>query len=666
MLASISRLCAVPRGFGQRLASTTNNGLDLPGERYRSEHRESMSNPEEYWARIAENTVWTRKWDKVLDDSNSPFTKWFVGGRLNMCYNALDRHVEAGLGERRAVVWDSAITDSKSTLTYAQLRDQVSSLAAGLSDLGVGAGDRVVVYMPMIPEALVAMLAAARLGAVHCVVFGGFSPVELSRRIRHVRPKAIVTASCGIEPNRITEYLPIVEEALKGLDLPNKMPVIVRQRASHCVANLRPSEGHLDLEDVLRPGRRHDCVDVEANEPLYVLHTSGTTGEPKGIQHPTGGHAVVNKWTMGAIYGMSPGDVWWAASDIGWTVGHGYICYSPLLNCNTTVMYEGKPVGTPDAAQFFRVISEHGVKGMFVAPTALRAIKRQDPTAAEGKRHRIKSLEYLFVAGEHCDHETRLWAQEHFGVPVLDNWWQTETAHAITSTCVGLGNSLEPPKDVTGVPLPGFDVRILRDDGSEASRGELGRIVCKLPMAPGTMTTMFGADQRFRKNYFETFKGFYDTSDAGYIDEAGYVSVMARDDDVINVAGHRLSTAAMEEAVLSHEDIVDCAVVGVPDKLKGHTPLAIFIKKNGCAKSSEEISLELVSVVRGAIGPVAAFRNSVCVTALPRTRSGKTARKSIADMAAGRRVQIPPTIEDPTVYKEIEKALKPFAPTTDE
>ena len=458
---------------------------------YEAELARSLASPEDYWAEMAANTVWTRKWDRVIDDSSSPFTRWFPGGELSVCYNAVDRHVDEGHGEQAALIWDSPITGSKERISYGQLQERVAKLAGVLAAQGVARGDRVLIYMPMVPEAVIAMLATVRLGAAHSVVFGGFAAKELAVRIRHAQPKVIVSASCGLEPGRVVQYKPSVDQAIALAGGGVKSLVLQREQWP---GELLP--GDLLYQEEVEGALAHDCVPVEANEPLYILYTSGTTGQPKGVQHPVGGHAVVNKWTMDAVYGMKPGEAWWAASDLGWIVGHEYTCYSPLLARNTSVVYEGKPVGTPDSDQFFRVIEEHSVRGMFTAPTALRAIKRADPEGEGAARHDISGLRQLFVAGEHCDYDTRLWAERVFKAPVLDNWWQTETGHALTSTCVGLGHSLEPPKDVSGMAVPGWDLRVLREDQSQASPGEMGRIVAKLPMPPGTMSTLYGADQR--------------------------------------------------------------------------------------------------------------------------------------------------------------------------
>jgi len=619
-------------------------------EQHTTELKASLTDPETYWANVAENTVWEKKWDKVMDNSRPPFVKWFPGGRLSLCYNAVDRHIDEGHGDQTAIIWDSAITKKQSKLSYVELREEVSRLARLLINLGVTKGDRVIIYMPAVPEAIIAMLATIRIGAVHSVVFGGFAAKELATRIKHAEPKVIISASCGLEPNRIIQYKPNVDEAIRlsGHAVQN----IVFQR-EEWLADIHGSD--VVWQDTVPGCTGHDCVAVDAMDPLYILYTSGTTGQPKGVQHPTGGHSVVNKWTMQTIFGSNPGDIWWAASDLGWIVGHEYTCYSPLLNRNTTVLYEGKPVGTPDPGQFFRVIEEHGVQGLYTAPTAIRAIKREDQPGTWATKYNLNTLRSIFVAGEHCDYDTRLWAEKVFGVPVLDNWWQTETGHAIAATCLGLGHSSNPPKDVSGMAVPGWDMKILKEDGSESEPNELGRIVAKLPMPPGCMSTLFKADDRFVETYFSSYPGYYDTMDAGIKDEHGYIKVMARDDDVINVAGHRLSTSAIEEVILTHPGVADAAVVGVSDKLKGQLPLGLVIPRPGYA---EDLTKELVQKVRSDLGAVAAFRLVALVTGLPRTRSGKTARKTIADLANGKQVKIPPTIEDPTVYKGIKESLQ--------
>ena len=627
-------------------------------EKYQQELNRSLTSPEDYWGEISENTVWSRKWDKVLDNSNPPFVKWFVGGELSMCYNAVDRHVDEGHGAQTALVWDSPITGSKRLISFSELQSEVSRVAGQLSRMGVSKGDRVMVYMPMIPEAVISMLAIVRLGAVHSVVFGGFAAKEVAVRIKHCQPKVIISASCGLEPGRVVKYKPNVDEAIRLSG--GEVGSLVYQRSQY------PGEvGPRDTvwQEAVPGAPAHDCVPVTADHPLYILYTSGTTGQPKGVQHPTGGHVVVNKWTMDTIYGVTPGEAWWAASDLGWIVGHEYTCYSPLLARNTSIVYEGKPVGTPDPGQFFRVIEEHQVRGMFTAPTAIRAIEREDPSGEFAARYNLDCLRHLFVAGEHCDYKTRLWAEKHFRVPVLDNWWQTETGHALTSTCLGLGHSTDPPKDVSGMAVPGWDIKILRDDQTEAAPNELGRIVAKLPMPPGCMSTLYQADGRFVDTYFTSYPGYYDTMDAGVKDEHGYIQVLARDDDVINVAGHRLSTSAIEEVLLRHPQVIDAAVVGVADKLKGQLPLGLVIAKSGA--HTDQLEKELVKQVRDDLGAVAAFKLVGRVSGLPRTRSGKTARKTIADLADGKQIKIPPTIEDPSVYKGIVETLRQLGYATD-
>ncbi|XP_068220155.1 acyl-CoA synthetase short-chain family member 3, mitochondrial [Palaemon carinicauda] len=628
----------------------------VPEGSYAELFNRSIQEPEIFWDEVAQGIEWFRPYNRVLDNSNEPFTKWFIGGQLNTCYNAVDRHVKAGRGEQLAIIHDSPITNSMKTITYSELQEEVSRLAGGLSKLGVGYGDRVLIYMPMIPEAVISMLAVVRLGAIHSVVFGGFAARELATRIAHLEPKVIISASCGIEPSRLVRYKPMVDEAI-NISSHKPKNCVIYQRLDFEEAPIIPGRD-VTWQDLVAMSPRHDPVPVDSNDPCYVLYTSGTTGQPKGIVRPSGGHAAVLPWTMKTIYGMDPGDVWWAASDLGWIVGHSYICYSPLLNGNTTVMYEGKPVGTPDAGQFFRVIRDHGVKGMFTAPTALRAIIREDPEVLEGKKYDISSLKYFFVAGEPLDHETRIWTEENFKTPVLDNWWQTETGYAITANAVGMGMSLNPPRNATGKPFVGFDIKVLTPDRKEAGPGELGRIVSRLPLPPGCMSTLYNSPERFVNSYFQEYPGYYDTMDAGVKDSEGYISVLSRDDDVINVAGHRLSTLSLEEAVLEHPDVIDAAVIGVPDTMKGEIPLALFVVRNGFDRSEEEVVKELIAVVRKVIGPVAAFRLSARVKGLPRTRSGKTARKSIADLARNKSIKISPTIEDPSVYVDIMDALK--------
>ena len=601
---------------------------------------------------------WHKPYERVLDNSEQPFTRWYCGGQLNTCHNAVDRHVAAGRGDQLAVIHDSPITGSLTTLTFTQLQEAVARLAGGLARLGVTRDDTVLIYMPMVGEAVVAMLAVARLGATHSLVFGGFAAPELATRISHLQPRVVLTASCGVEPSRHVLYKPILDQAIE-LAAHKPQHCVMLQREGLPQATLTPGRDH-EWQELVATSSPHDAVPVPSDHPCYVLYTSGTTGQPKGVQRPSGGHAAVLAWTMRAIYGMNTGEVWWAASDLGWIVGHSYICYAPLLAGNTTIVYEGKPVGTPDPGQFFRVVAQHKVAGMFTAPTALRSILLKDPDHAHSRAHDTSSLRNLFVAGEPLDHDTRLWAEQAFGTPVLDNWWQTETGYAITAHCMGLGMPQRPPRGASGKAFMGFDVRVLREDGSEAGVGELGRLACRLPLPPGVMNTLYRAPDRFKDTYFIKYPGYYDTMDAGVVDSQGYVGVRARDDDVINVAGHRLSTLALEEAMLVHPRVVDAAVVGIPDSLKGEVPLGLFVVDGtaGEDKEEEELTREVVQTVREQVGPVAAFRVAVAVPGLPRTRSGKTARKSIRDMATDKAIKVAPTIENPAVYPTILAALR--------
>ncbi|XP_045603918.2 acyl-CoA synthetase short-chain family member 3, mitochondrial [Procambarus clarkii] len=626
-----------------------------PSGTYEELHWRSIHDREAFWAEVGAGVEWHKPFTRVLDDSQLPFCRWYVDGELNTCHNAVDRHVTAGRGDQVAIIHDSPVTGSVTKTTYSQLQEQVSLMAGGLAELGVGYGDRVMIYMPMVTEAVVAMLATVRLGATHSLVFGGFAARELAARISHLRPLVVVSASCGVEPSRLVHYKPILDEAIQ-LSCHKPQHCVLLQREGLPEAPLTPGRDE-SWHHVMATASPAPPLPVHSDHPCYVLYTSGTTGQPKGIVRPTGGHAAVLPWTMKAVYGMERGDVWWAASDLGWVVGHSYICYGPLLNGNTTVIYEGKPVGTPDAGQFFRVIEEHGVKGMFTAPTALRAIIHQDPEATHARRYDLSALKYLFVAGEPLDQETRAWALETFRVPVLDNWWQTETGYAITAHAVGLNMPLHPPRGATGKPFVGFDLSVVTE-GREAATGELGRIVCRLPLPPGCMSTLYNASERFVETYFTQFPGYYDTMDAGVRDANGYVGVQSRDDDVINVAGHRLSTLSLEEAMLEHPQVVDAAVVGVPDPMKGEVPFGFFVMKEGSESTEEETAEEVVSVVRRVVGPVAAFRLCARVTGLPKTRSGKTPRRSFADLARGKAVQISSTIEDPSLYLDVLDALR--------
>uniref|UniRef100_A0A667ZY66 Acyl-CoA synthetase short-chain family member 3, mitochondrial n=1 Tax=Myripristis murdjan TaxID=586833 RepID=A0A667ZY66_9TELE len=636
---------ASARAFSKHLASQCSRGCASDAA-YGRAFASARDNPEHFWAQVGRDINWFEPWTKTLHVEDPVYPDWFVGGKLNMCHNAVDRHVEGGRGEQPAIIYDSPVTGTKQIITFRELQDQVSRLAQVLVKHGVRKGDLVVIYMPMVPQAMFTMLACARIGAPHSLIFGGFASKELSVRISHAKPKMMVTASFGIEPGRRVEYIPLVEKALE-LSSHKPSKVLIYNRPNMEKVSLSP-ELTLDWEEEMATARPHDCVPLPSNHPLYVLYTSGTTGTPKGIVRDTAGYAVMLKWTMSNIYGLSPGDVWWAASDLGWVVGHSYICYAPLLHGNTTILYEGKPVGTPDPGAFFRVLSEHGASSMFTAPTAIRAIRQQDPNAVVGGKYPLTSL---FLAGERCDVETLEWAKRSFGVPVLDHWWQTETGSAITSSCIGLGNSLTPPAGQAGKPVPGYNV------------GASFLFPLRLPLPPGAALSLWQNKQLFKELYFTKFPGYYDTMDAGFVDDEGFLYIMSRSDDVINVAGHRLSAGALEESVLQHPGVVDCAVVGLEDALKGHVPLALCVLKNDVHKSREEIVNEMVNLVRESIGPVAAFRKVLFVRGLPKTRSGKIPRSSLANLVNGKPYKITPTIEDPEVFKDIErqveKALRP-------
>lgn len=630
---------------------------ELAYENYDRVFRRSIENPEDFWAEQAEHIVWDRKWTRVLDNSKPPYTKWFVGGELSTCYNAVDRHVAEGNGGQIAIIHDSPVTKTIRKISYRDLLEEVSLFAGVLQKHGVRRGDRVLIYMPMIPEAIVAMLAASRLGAIHSLVFGGFASRELSTRIDHAKPKVIVSANCGVEPGKIVKYKPLLDGALDMISFrPHKC--IIFNRPGFEFAPLQKNRD-LDYNFEINHSRLTDCVPIPATDPLYILYTSGTTGEPKAVVRPSGGHAVVLKWSMWNIYGIRPQEVWWSASDLGWIVGHSYIAYAPLLNCNTTVIFEGKPVGTPDPGIYFRIIKEHNVTGLFVAPTALRAIRREDPEGEYGKKYMpMHTFRNMFVAGEHCDKETMEWTKKVFDCPVLDNWWQTETGWAITASCVGLGMNLNPTPGVTGKPVPGWNVKVLNNQKEETKDLELGQIVVKLPLPPGSFGTLWENDYRFETTYFNAERGYYDTMDSGFRDKKGYVAVMSRSDDVINVAGHRLSTGALEEAIIESPYIAEAAVIGVPDTLKGQVPLGLCVPKHGMGVTDQEILTDVVKHVRHGIGPVASFKLAVLVPKLPKTRSGKIARNTIAALAAGKPFKIPVTLEDPNVYPAIKTALQ--------
>jgi propionyl-CoA synthetase len=621
--------------------------------RFEDVYRRSLKEPEAFWAEAAEGIDWVEPWDSVLDASRAPFYRWFTGGRLNTCYNALDRHVERGRGEQAALIYDSPLTDTVRSFSYRELRDAVASFAGALTALGVEPGDRVVLYMPMVPETVIAMLACARIGAVHSVVFGGFAAHELATRIDDAKPKIVVSATCGLEPGRLVAYKPLLDAAIETATWKPERCIILQRRALE--AELDP-ERDLDWEQAMSAATPAPCVPVEATDPLYILYTSGTTGQPKGIVRDNGGHAVALEWTMKHVYDVEPGEVYWAASDVGWVVGHSYIVYAPLLHGCTTVLYEGKPVGTPDAGAFWRVISQHEVCTLFTAPTAFRAIRQQDPEGHLIRRYDRSGFRTLFLAGERCDPETLRWAEQMLEVPVIDHWWQTETGWAIAANCLGIERLPVVPGSPTR-PAPGWDLRVMRPDGAEAPSGEIGALVVKLPMPPGSSPTLWNADARFQETYLSAYPGYYQTADAGYIDEHGYVFVMARTDDIINVAGHRLSTGAMEEALATHPDVAECAVIGVSDDLKGQLPVGFLVLKAGVERPDGEIVLEAVQLVRDQIGPVAAFKSAAIVERLPKTRSGKILRGTMRCIADGEDYTVPATIDDPVILDEIAVSL---------
>ena len=621
--------------------------------RFDSVYRRSLERPEEFWAEAAAEIDWAKPWERVLDDSRAPFYSWFAGGQLNTCYNAIDRHVERGRADQLALIYDSPVTDTVARFTYRELRDTVAKFAGSLAAMGVERGDRVVIYMPMVPEAAIAMLACARIGAIHSVVFGGFAANELAGRIEDARPKVVVSASCGIEPGRLVAYKPLLDGAID----------LVQAKPERCVILQRPQletelnpERDISWSDALAAAEPVDCVPVEATDPLYILYTSGTTAQPKGIVRDNGGHAVALKWSMKNIYNVDPGEAYWAASDVGWVVGHSYIVYAPLLHGCTSILFEGKPVGTPDPGAFWRVISEHGVSTMFTAPTAFRAIRQQDPEGDHIKRYDLSKFRTLFLAGERLDPDTLRWAEAKLGVPVIDHWWQTETGWAIAANCMGIEHLPVVPGSPTR-PAPGWDLRAMDANGDEVTPGQTGALVVKLPMPPGASPTLWNADDRFRQVYLSTFPGYYETADAGYIDEAGYAFVMARTDDIINVAGHRLSTGAIEEVMAAHPDVAECAVIGPADQLKGQLPVGFLVLKAGADRPQEEIVTEVVRMVRDQIGAVAAFKTATVVERLPKTRSGKILRGTMRKIADGEDYTAPATIDDPAILGEIGDAL---------
>jgi propionyl-CoA synthetase len=616
-------------------------------------YRRSLEDPDGFWAEAAGTVDWYQKWDRVLDDSNPPFYRWFQGGELNTCHNALDRHVEGGRADQLALIYDSPVTGVQRKFTYRELRDRVALFAGALANQGVGRGDRVVLYMPMVPEAVISMLACARIGAVHSVVFGGFAANELATRIDDAKPKLIVSASCGIEPTRIVEYKALLDKAIDtSAHKPERCIILQRPQAEASMVKGRDIEWR-DSERDVPPV---ECVPVAATEPLYILSTSGTTGQPKGVVRDNGGHAVAMTWSMRCVYGMQPGEVYWTASDVGWVVGHSYIVYGPLLAGNTTVLFEGKPVGTPDPGVFWRVVSEHGVKVLFTAPTALRAIKREDPNGELAREYDLSGFRALFLAGERCDPDTLRWAEKVLDVPVIDHWWQTETGWAIAANCVGI----EPLPVKAGSPtrpVCGYDVQVLDERGEHVPDGRIGSLAIRLPLPPGTLPTLWNADQDYQDSYLRRFEGYYLTGDAGYRDEDGYLWIMSRIDDIINVAGHRLSTGAVEEVLASHPDVAECAVFGVEDDLKGELPLGVVVLKAGADRDETELRNELTALVRENIGPVAAFKLVTVVRRLPKTRSGKILRRTMKSVADGKQWKMPATIDDPAILGEIAQSL---------
>ncbi|HEX6082813.1 MAG TPA: propionyl-CoA synthetase [Methylomirabilota bacterium] len=625
---------------------------------YDQVYARAQRDPEGFWASAAEDVYWERRWERVLDASRPPYYRWFAGGSLNTCYNALDGHIDRGRGKQLALIHDSPVTQSVRAFTYGELRDRVARFAGALRRQGVEKGDRVIIYMPMVPEAVIAMLACARLGAIHSVVFGGFASKELATRIDDARPTVILSASCGIEGSRVIPYKPLLDQAI----------AMASHKPRRCLILQRPMETasmvpgrDVDWREAEAAGVAVECVPVAATDPLYILYTSGTTGVPKGVVRDNGGHAVALKWSMGAVYGMGAGEVFWAASDIGWVVGHSYIVYAPLLKGCTTILYEGKPVGTPDPGAFWRVSAQHGVNALFTAPTAFRAIKKEDPQGGYMARYDLSRFRTLFLAGERCDPDTLIWARERLQVPVVDHWWQTETGWPMAANCVGLGMLPVKPGSPTKV-VPGYDIRVLGqvagEDNRELPAGQIGSIAVKLPMPPGSLPTLWNNDAGYERSYLTRHPGFYLTGDAGYKDEDQYIYIMSRVDDIINVAGHRLSTGAMEEVLASHPDVAECAVMGVNDEIKGEVPVGLVVTKAGVSRAETDLCRELVELVREKIGPVAAFKTVAVVKRLPKTRSGKILRGTMKKIADGVEAGVPATIDDPAVLGEIGESLK--------
>jgi propionyl-CoA synthetase len=628
------------------------------GSRYREVYARSKADPEGFWGEAAREIDWVQPAARVFDPHAGVYGRWFTGGEVNACANAVDRHVAGGRADQAAILYDSPVTGTKRTVTYRELQDEVATLAAVLQDLGVVKGDRVILYMPMIPEAVFGMFACARIGAVHSVVFGGFAAKELATRIDDAKPTVILSASCGIEGARVVAYKPLLDEAIAlASHKPGTCLVLQRPQAEAALQAGRDRDWAETVAAAKAAGRKADCVPVAATDPLYILYTSGTTGRPKGVVRDTGGYIVALKWSMRGLYGIEPGEVYWCASDVGWVVGHSYIVYGPLLHGCTTILYEGKPVGTPDAGAFWRVIAEHGAVALFTAPTAFRAIKKEDPNGEHLKGRDLSKFRTLFLAGERADPDTVQWAETILGVPVIDHWWQTETGWGIAGNPMGLG-ALPVKYGSPTVPMPGYDVQVLDEGGKPVAPDTMGTIAIKLPLPPGCLPTLWQADQRFRESYLTTFPGYYNTSDAGFLDGDGYVYVMGRTDDIINVAGHRLSTGGMEEVLASHPAVAECAVIGVKDALKGEVPCGFVVLKAGVAQAPNEIERELVALVRDKIGPVAAFKLALTVGRLPKTRSGKILRGTMKKIADGDTWTMPATIDDPVVLDEIAEALK--------
>ena len=620
---------------------------------YKKVYNSWKNDPEAFWMTAADAIDWVTKPSKALFADRAPLYEWFSDSEVNTCYNAVDRHVLNGRGDQKAIIYDSPMTGTKYSITFSELLEKVSVLAGALTNNGISKGDRVIIYMPMIPEGIISMLACARIGAIHSVVFGGFAANELAVRIDDAKPKAILAASCGLEPNRIVEYKPLIDQAIE-LASHKPQTVVIFQRAE-CKAELVDGRDH-DWNVFQENAEKAPCVPVKGSHPAYILYTSGTTGAPKGVVRPTAGHLVALNWTMKNFYNVDPGEVFWAASDIGWIVGHSYICYAPLIHGNTTLVFEGKPVGTPDAGTFWRVISEHKVSNFFTAPTAFRAIKRMDPKGELKKKYDLSNLRALFLAGERADPDTVNWAENLLQIPIIDHWWQTETGYVIAGNPLGI-EKLPIKVGSPTVPMPGFDIKVLDRSGSELPAGQLGSIAIKLPLPPGTLPTLWNAQDRFESSYLNTFPGYYETGDAGIIDDDGYIYIMARTDDVINVAGHRLSTGAIEEVLANHPDVAECAVIGVSDNLKGQLPVGFLCLTAGVDRDHMIIEAECVEMVRKQIGPVAAFKNALVVDRLPKTRSGKILRGTMVKIANNEEFKLPATIDDPVILQEIKDAL---------